>query len=64
MEATYRLLCIRREPIMTRFVARQLATSHWFDIAAAKRDLGYKPTVSMEQGMQHLEAWLTNRGNP
>jgi nucleoside-diphosphate-sugar epimerase len=47
-----------REPRMTRFVAQQLATSHWFDISAARRDLGYTPRVSTEEGMRRLGEWL------
>ena len=43
---------------MTRFVARELATAHWFDISAAKRDLGYQPSVSIDEGMRRLEQWL------
>ena len=29
------------EPPMTRFVATQLSTVHWYDIGAIKKDLGY-----------------------
>ena len=43
---------------MTRFVAEELSTSHWFDISAAKRDLGYTPRVSTEEGLRRLEVWL------
>jgi nucleoside-diphosphate-sugar epimerase len=43
------------EPVMTRFVARQLSTSHYFDISAAKEDLNYQPLVSIEQGMEKLK---------
>ncbi|MBY0231624.1 MAG: NAD-dependent epimerase/dehydratase family protein, partial [Gemmataceae bacterium] len=46
------------EPPLTRFVARELATSHWFDIGAARRDLGYEPRVSIDEGMRRLAAWL------
>lgn len=46
------------EPIMTRFVARQLSTSHYFDISAAKSDLNYQAIVSIEQGMKKLKASL------
>ncbi len=50
------------EPPMTRFVAQQLATDHWFDISAARRDFGYQPRVSTAEGMERLRAWLTSRG--
>jgi nucleoside-diphosphate-sugar epimerase len=58
LEGGYRLLGIRQEPPMTRFVARELATAHWFDISAARRDLGYAPRVSTEEGLKRLAAWL------
>jgi len=54
LEQWYQLRHIQKEPIMTRFIARQLCTEHWFDISAAKRDLGYKPIISMDQGMKLL----------
>lgn len=43
------------EPRMTRFLAAQLATSHYFNIAAARRDLDYHPAISMAEGMQRLK---------
>jgi nucleoside-diphosphate-sugar epimerase len=43
---------------MSRWMVRQLTTSRWFDIGAARRDLGYEPRVSVEEGMRHLKAWL------
>lgn len=58
LEMWHRLFRIEREPIMTRFVARQLSTSHWFDLSAAKRDLGYEPRVSLDEGMKRLKASL------
>ncbi|OQX09808.1 MAG: 3-beta hydroxysteroid dehydrogenase [Desulfobacteraceae bacterium IS3] len=57
-EAAYKTFNIRGEPPMTRFVAEELSTSHWFDISAAKRDLGYTPRVSTEEGLRRLEVWL------
>jgi nucleoside-diphosphate-sugar epimerase len=59
LETLYGLLNKTQEPIMTRFVARQLSTSHYFDISAAKQDFGYTPLVSIEQGMQQLKLSLT-----
>ncbi len=58
LEKVYGALGKKEEPIMTRFVARQLATAHWFNISGAKRDLGYRPSVSMDEGMLRLENWL------
>ena len=53
-EALWRVLPVQSEPPMTRFVAAELAKDHWFDIAAAKRDLGYVPRVSMAEGTAEL----------
>jgi 2-alkyl-3-oxoalkanoate reductase len=61
-EAVYRLFRIRSEPPMTRFLAQQLSTSHWFDISAARRDLGYVPTISTEEGLRRLATWLSTAG--
>ena len=55
METVYGALSITEEPPMTRFVARQLATSHWFDISAARRDLGYAPSVTIDEGLDRLQ---------
>ena len=43
---------------MTRFVATELAKDHYFDISAARQNLGYHPTVSTEQGVEELVAHL------
>jgi len=55
-ELVFGALRIRSEPPLTRFVARQLSTAHWFDISAARRDLGYEPRVSIEEGLRRLAA--------
>jgi len=39
---------------MTRFLAAQLARSHYFDITKARRDLGYSPRVSTAEGLERL----------
>jgi nucleoside-diphosphate-sugar epimerase len=58
MEKIYGLLHLRSEPRMTRFVARELSTAHWFDLSAARNDFGYEPQVSFDEGMLRLKEWL------
>ena len=62
LEALWRILPLKGEPPMTRFVAKELATDHWFDISAARRDLGYQPRVTMAAGtaglIEHLRRTL------
>ena len=55
-EFLWRTLPLRGEPPMTRFVAAELAKDHWFDLSAARRDLGYAPRVGMAQGTAELIA--------
>lgn len=55
METAYKLLSIETEPFMTRFIAKQLSVAHWYNLSAAKRDLGYIPKVSIDEGMQRLQ---------
>ena len=54
MELVWSALRLKSEPPMTRFVASELAKDHWFDISAAKHDLGYQPRISMAEGMSRL----------
>ena len=58
MEFLYRTFKLPGEPPMTRFLADAVAKSHWFDISAAKKDLGYIPKVSTQEGLRRLEDWL------
>lgn len=58
METAYRTFGIQSEPRMTRFLAAQLATDHYFDITRAREDFAYVPTVSTAEGMRRLGEWL------
>jgi nucleoside-diphosphate-sugar epimerase len=62
LEALWRVLPLKGEPPMTRFVAKEMATDHWFDISAARRDLGYIPRVTMAAGTAELIAHLKREG--
>lgn len=59
-ETLWTLLRLRDEPPMTRFLAEQLATAHWYDMAPARRDLGYVPRVTMQEGFERLREHLTH----
>ena len=60
-ENIYKVFPTRGGPRMSRFVARNFATAHWFDISAARRDLGYEPRISIEEGLARLRAWFDSQ---
>jgi 2-alkyl-3-oxoalkanoate reductase len=62
LEAVWRVFRLSGEPPMTRFVAEQLSTPHWYDISAAARDFDYRPTVSIDEGLTRLARWWSERG--
>jgi 2-alkyl-3-oxoalkanoate reductase len=62
LEGLYRTIHIPSEPPMTRFLAHELSTAHWFNIEAARRDLGYQPRISIDEGLQRLERALNETG--
>jgi len=62
LEYVYRLFGLASEPPMTRFLAGQLAKSHYFDISASRRDLGYEAKVTTADGTRRLTDWLCAAG--
>lgn len=60
-ELVYKVLQIRNEPRLTRFVAEELSSSHWFDISAARQELGYAPKVTIAEGLERLAFWFAER---
>jgi|SRR5579875_3174497 len=60
LEMFYAVFRPQDEPPLTRFVVHELTTAHWFDITAARRDLGYEPKISLEEGLRRLAIWLQN----
>lgn len=61
MELAWSILPLRGEPRMTRFLAAGLARSHWYDMDPARRDLGYRVRVNMDEATQRTVAWLKTR---
>lgn len=56
LEAGWKLFGLKSEPPITRWSAEHLSTAHWYDISAAKRDLGYTVEISISEGMKLLAA--------
>ncbi|MCT9620257.1 NAD-dependent epimerase/dehydratase family protein [Curtobacterium sp. C2H10] len=56
VEAVWRVRAGEDEPPMTRFLAEQLSTAHWFDQRRTRRDLQWTPAVSIDEGLGRLAA--------
>jgi nucleoside-diphosphate-sugar epimerase len=56
LELAHHLTRNDNEPRLTRFLVREMCASHWFDISAARRDLGYVPRISIAEGLRLLRA--------
>ena len=50
-----------KEPPLTRFLVMQMGTSHYFSHAAAKRDFGWEPHISTEEGYAILAGYFQNK---
>jgi nucleoside-diphosphate-sugar epimerase len=61
LEGAWTLCRLKGEPPMTRFVAVELAKDHWFDVSAARRDLGLKPAVETWAELDRLAATLRKK---
>ena len=42
------------DPPMTRFLAEQLATAHWFDQQRTRELLNWQPSVGIDEGFKRL----------
>ncbi len=59
-ETMYRIFQIPWEPPLSRVIVRQLATTHTYNISKAKRDFGYVPKISTEEGLAKTFRYLKN----
>lgn len=62
-EAAWTWLPLPGEPPMTPFAATNVATSHWYDLSAARTDFGYAPPVDGEAGFEATAAWFRAHPN-
>ncbi len=63
LDAAWRTLPLPGEPPLTRFVAEQLSTAHWFDQRRTREALGWVPRVSVDEGMARLAAWTAGQAS-
>ncbi|WP_255347051.1 NAD(P)-dependent oxidoreductase [Cellulomonas sp. HZM] len=56
LDEVWARLPLRGEPPLTRFVAEQLSTAHWFDQRRTRAALGWSPRVSLDEGIARLAA--------
>ncbi|GAB3248152.1 NAD-dependent epimerase/dehydratase family protein [Kineosporia babensis] len=47
----------RDDPPLTRFLAEQLATAHWFDQSHTRAVLDWTPAVGLEEGFERMRQW-------
>lgn len=56
-ETAHRVSGASGEPRMSRWIVRELTTSHWFNTSAAEGDLGYAGQHTLESGLKNLSLW-------
>ncbi len=59
-EALWRITGRSDEPPMTRFLAEQLATAHWFDQRHTRDALQWEPAISLDEGFDRLTRWFAD----
>lgn len=60
-ETLWKWLPLSGEPPMTRFVAKELASSHWYNINAAKKDFGYQPFRNQDEAFEDVVSHFRNQ---
>lgn len=62
-ETVWKLFRLKSEPPVTRWSAEHLSTAHWYDISAARQDLGYVAGVSIDEGLSMLATSFRDKVN-
>ncbi|MFB0901977.1 MAG: NAD-dependent epimerase/dehydratase family protein [Acidimicrobiales bacterium] len=57
VEAVWAAGRLTTDPPMTRFLAEQLSTAHWYDQRLTRELLDWTPTVSIDDGLARLADW-------
>ena len=59
MEFVYRTFRLKGEPLLTQFLAKEVAMSHYYDISKAKHDFGYQPQFTIEEAIDKTVDFFT-----
>ena len=62
MELALKLVGSKNPPVLTRFAVAALAGSRSYSIEKARREIGYKPIVNMDEGLNQLGDWIKGIG--
>lgn len=63
-EAAWRACRLASEPPLTRFLAEEMATDHYFDIGAARRDLGFTPGCTVWEATERSFGRAADASSP
>jgi nucleoside-diphosphate-sugar epimerase len=58
IEFVHRLLSLKGEPLLTPYLANMMGLSHWYDMAPATRELGYRVRTPMSEATAITIDWL------
>ncbi|PRY18187.1 NAD-dependent epimerase/dehydratase family protein [Kineococcus rhizosphaerae] len=61
VERVWTRFALPDEPPMTRFLAEQLSTAHWFDVSRTRQRLGWSPRVPLDEGFSRLAGGFAAR---
>lgn len=64
VEGVWALTGRRDTPPLTRFLAEQFATAHWFDQRRTHEALDWAPHVGLDDGFARLSAWYATPTSP
>jgi nucleoside-diphosphate-sugar epimerase len=60
VERVWSALDRRDTPPLTRFLAEQLGTAHWFDQRRTRELLGWRPRTTLDEGFARLAEWYAS----
>lgn len=62
LEVVFKLIKSKKPPVLTKMAVAALSGSRSYSIEKARADLGYNPSVNMDEGIKELEKWVIELG--